>query len=98
MEQGPESQDGEKTARDRLESALTLVNEYCDNLIENAPVMLHSIDQYLKLVGVNNKWLATLRSSAAVASNTGARSSGLPRLWNRWKCRLADERAMVLLT
>ena len=57
---GTESQDGPLIGRDRLERALTLVNEFYDNLFEQAPVMLHSIDQYWTLVGVNRKWLATL--------------------------------------
>ena len=60
MEEETESQDGGSIARDRLERALTLVKECYDNLFEQSPVMLHSIDQYWRLVGVNRKWLETL--------------------------------------
>ena len=55
-----ESPNGGSTARGRLERALTLVNACYTNLFEQSPVMMHSIDEYWKLVGVNRKWLATL--------------------------------------
>ena len=59
MEMESESRNGALEGRSRLARALTLVNECYDNLFEQAPVMLHSIDQYWNLVGVNRKWLTT---------------------------------------
>ena len=60
MEEETEPQDGGGIAGGRLERALTLADECYGDLFEQSPVMLHSIDQYWRLIGVNRKWLETL--------------------------------------
>ena len=99
MGTGSESQDGALEGRSRLARALTLVNECYDNLFEQAPVMLHSIDQYWNLVGVNRKWLTTLGYEArdvlgrrsieflAADSRALALSETLPLFWRTGSAR-----------
>ena len=60
-----DSENGDGVGRSRLKRALALVNECYDNLFERSPIMMHSIDQYWKLIGVNRKWLATHGYEAA---------------------------------
>jgi len=65
LEEETESQNAGSITRHRLERSWTLVNLCYDELFEQSPVMLHSIDQYWRLVGVNRKWLETLGYEAS---------------------------------
>lgn len=99
METGTEGQDKGSVTRGRLERALTMVDECYNNLFEDSPVMMHSIDQYWKLVRVNRKWLATLGYEAddvlgrrsidflADDSRTVAVSETLPLFWRAGSAR-----------
>jgi len=99
MESGNESQDDTFTDADRLERGLALVDECYDHLFEQAPVMLHSIDDNWNLVGVNSKWLTTLGYEAcdvlgrrsieflSEQSRSAAQSETLPLFWRIGKAR-----------
>lgn len=60
MELQPEPQDGVPNARDQRGKAIELLDQCRDVLFEYAPVMMHSIDESGRLIGVNRKWLGTL--------------------------------------
>ena len=46
--------------REQNENALALANESFDLIFEDAPVMMHSIDEERKLLRVNRRWAETL--------------------------------------
>ena len=50
----------ERERRERAENALALARESFDLIFEDAPVMMHSIDEDGKLLRVNRRWVETL--------------------------------------
>ena len=50
----------EQQRKDQNENALALANESFDLIFEDAPVMMHSIDEEGKLLRVNRRWVETL--------------------------------------
>ena len=76
-----------------------MVSRCYDNLFEQAPVMLHSIDEFWKLIWVNRKWLETLGYEAgevlgrrsidffANDSRAVAESETLPLFWRTGSAR-----------
>ena len=60
QEQMEDMQQQNLMEEDRIEQVLSTLTEWSDTLLDQAPVMMHSINREGQLVKVNNRWLTTL--------------------------------------